>query len=94
MSVTDSTYAETDNWPAIASLVYGILVYVTPTGVLTAPLAVAFGISGRNRTGEGAPHGALATAGLALGAVGIALALVLAIVVAVILIGFSTSNVG
>ena len=92
MSVTSDADADSDNWPAIASLVCGVLTYVTPTGVVTAPLAVAFGISGRNRAREGAPHGTLATVGLALGAVAIALALVLAMVIAVLLIGSSTSS--
>jgi hypothetical protein len=42
-------------------------------GILAAPFAIVFGITGRRRAREGASQGGLATAGLALGAIGFVL---------------------
>jgi hypothetical protein len=60
-----------DNWAAIASLVLGILSFVTPVGIVTAPLAIVLGVSARRRAAAGAHYGGLATAGLVLGIVGL-----------------------
>jgi uncharacterized protein YndB with AHSA1/START domain len=72
--------AGADNGPAIASLILGIASIVLPVvGILAAPFAIAFGIVGRRRARAGARQGGMATAGLTLGAIGLALsALILA----------------
>jgi len=94
VSVTDGTYrAEAENGQAIAALVCGILSFVSPLGIVTAPLAVFFGIAGRRRAREGAPYGSLATAGLVLGAVGLVL-VVLFFLLLVLFAAGSTTVVG
>lgn len=66
--------AGSDIGPAIASLILGIASVVLPLlGILAAPFAIAFGIVGRRRARRGARQGGLATAGLTLGAIGLAL---------------------
>jgi uncharacterized protein YndB with AHSA1/START domain len=63
-----------DNGSAIASLILGITSMVVPIlGILAAPFAIVFGITGRRRAREGASQGGLATAGLTLGAIGFVL---------------------
>ena len=72
--MSDGTYgAQASNPDAIVSLVCGILSFVSPLGIITAPLAVYFGIIGRRRARAGAPYDGLATAGLVLGIVGVIL---------------------
>ena len=91
MSVTDGTYrAEAGNADAIAALVCGILSFVSPLGIVTAPLAVYFGISGRRRARAGAPYGDLATAGIVLGAVGLVLVVLLFLFLVLFAAGSST----
>jgi uncharacterized protein YndB with AHSA1/START domain len=66
--------ASRDNGPAIASLILGIASLVLPlVGLVFAPFAIGFGIAGRRRARKGAPQGAVATAGLTLGAIGLVL---------------------
>jgi uncharacterized protein YndB with AHSA1/START domain len=66
--------AGADNGAAIASLILGIASIVLPIlGLLAAPFAIAFGIVGRRRARLGARHGGMATAGVTLGAIGLAL---------------------
>ena len=91
MSVTDGTFrAEADNSDAIVALVCGILSFVSPLGIITAPLAVYFGIAGRRRARDGAPYGALATAGLVLGAVGVVLVVLFFLFLVLFAAGSST----
>jgi uncharacterized protein YndB with AHSA1/START domain len=60
-----------DNGLAIASLVLGIASLVPVVGLLASPFAIVFGLIGSRRARRGARHGGLATAGIALGAVGV-----------------------
>ena len=63
-----------DNNAAIASLILGITSIVLPLiGLLAAPFAIIFGIIGRRRAHAGASRGGMATAGLTLGAIALAL---------------------
>ena len=63
-----------ENGPAIAALILGIASIALPViGILAAPFAIAFGIAGRRRARAGARQGGLATAGLTLGAIGLAI---------------------
>jgi hypothetical protein len=94
LSVTDGTYAEADNWPAIAALVCGVLSYVTPLAIIAAPLAVFFGVDGRRRARAGAPYGGLATAGVVLGAIGIAVAVLFFVLFLFFALGSSQPVVG
>ena len=94
MSVTDGTYAEADNWPAIGALVCGVLSYVTPVAIITAPLAIFLGIDGRRRARAGAPYGGLATAGVVLGAVGLAVAVLFFVLFLFFTLGSSQPVVG
>ncbi|MGB2953700.1 MAG: SRPBCC family protein [Gaiellaceae bacterium] len=74
--------AGNENGPAITALVLGIVSLVVPfLGFLTAPFGVGFGLVGIRRGRRGARHGALATAGLTLSVVGLALWLVLLLLV-------------
>jgi hypothetical protein len=45
--------------------------------IITAPLALFFGVDGRRRARVGAPYGGLATAGMVLAVVGIAVGVLL-----------------
>jgi uncharacterized protein YndB with AHSA1/START domain len=69
--------AGADNGPAIAALILGIASLLPILGLLTAPFAIGFGIAGRRRARRGAPRGGMATAGLTLGAIGLALSALL-----------------
>lgn len=63
-----------DNGAAVASLILGIASVVLPLlGLLAAPFAIIFGITGRRRARHGVRHGGLATAGLTLGCIGLVL---------------------
>jgi uncharacterized protein YndB with AHSA1/START domain len=67
-----------ENGLAIASLVLGIASLIAPLlALLTAPLGLVFGVMGRRRARGGARHGGLATAGIALSAVGCVVAVLL-----------------
>jgi uncharacterized protein YndB with AHSA1/START domain len=79
-----------DNNPAIVSLILGIAGIVLPLiGLLAAPFAIAFGITGRRRARDGAPRGGMATAGLTLGAIALVLWGGLALGAAVAVMGIS-----
>jgi uncharacterized protein YndB with AHSA1/START domain len=66
--------ATRDNAPAIASLVLGITSIVLPIlGLIAAPFAIVLGLRGRRRARDGAGQAGLATIGLTLGAIGLAL---------------------
>ena len=60
-----------ENGLAIASLVLGIASLAPFIGLLASPFAIAFGVIGVRRARRGARHGGFATAGIALGAVGL-----------------------
>jgi hypothetical protein len=93
--VSDGTYgAQATNPDAIVSLVCGILSFVSPLGIITAPLAVYFGIVGRRRARNGAPHDGLATAGLVLGVVGVVLVVLFFLFLLLFAVGSSTTVVG
>jgi SNF family Na+-dependent transporter len=96
MSVTGGTFeprARTDNSDAIVALVCGILSFVSPLGIVTAPLAVYFGLAGRRRAREGAPYEGLATAGVVLGLVGVVLVVLFFLFLVFFAVG-STTVVG
>ena len=70
--------AGTRNGVAVASLALGIVSVVVPfVAFAAAPLGAVFGVIGMRRGRRGARHGALATAGLTLSIVGLALWLLL-----------------
>lgn len=95
MSVTDGTYgAQAGNPDAIVALVCGILSFVSPLGIVTAPLAVYFGIAGRRRARDGALHGDLATAAVILGLVGIVLVVLFFLFLVLFSVGSNTTVVG
>jgi hypothetical protein len=94
MSVTEGTYRRADNSDAIVALVCGILSFVSPLGIITAPLAVYFGIAGRRRARRGAPYEGLATAGLVLGLVGLVLVALFFVFLVLFAVGSSTTVVG
>jgi hypothetical protein len=58
---------------AIPGLVATLSLVFIPAALVLVPLAIVCGIVGRRRVSEGAPHGALATAGLIVAAVTVAL---------------------
>lgn len=93
--MTDGAYgAQAGNPDAIAALACGILSFVSPLGIVTAPLAVYFGIAGRRRARDGAPHGELATAAVILGLVGIVLVVLFFLLLVLFAVGSNTTVVG
>jgi uncharacterized protein YndB with AHSA1/START domain len=73
-ALTAYAAASRDNAPAVASLILGITSIVLPIiGLIAAPFAIVLGVLGRRRSRTGAGQGALATTGLTLGAIGLAL---------------------
>jgi hypothetical protein len=93
--VTDGAYgAQTGNPDAIVARVCAILSFVSPLGIVTAPLAVYFGRAGRRCARCGGPYGDLATAGVILGLVGIVLVVLFFLFLVLFAVGSNTTVVG